>query len=132
MTKPGVTARLVVAALLFSGCVPAGPAGLLVEAVLRDGRAINGRTEAAAVPLTVVVAGADVAVLQLTAPEEWSSLETAGEVRWIPDRAVFCIRGASFTAEASEIRSSLAIRDEAGQPIELNWRDVSSARFSVR
>jgi hypothetical protein len=132
MSGGAVASRLGAAILLLAACAPGGFAGFSVEVRMRDGRMVTGRTAADSVSLTLTVLDDEVVDLELRKPEDWSSLTTAGEVQWIPERSVYCIRGASFTAEAKEIRSPLPILDEAGRSIELSWRDVLSARFSVR
>jgi hypothetical protein len=124
--------RLAAAAfLLFCGCAPARPAGFTVEAVLRDGRTVAGRLDTETIPLTLAVAGGEDVEIELRAPARWSSLSTAAQVDWIPERGAYCIRATDYTAEAVEIRSPLKIREDAGGPVELKWRDVLSARFSV-
>ena len=125
-------ARIAAAATLLSlGSCAALPASFEVEAVLRDGRALEGRFDSESILLTLLVDGGETVDVELRRPESWSSLSTAAEVEWLPERGVFRIRAASFTAEALEIRSPLEIRQSAGRGVELPWSDIQFIRFTA-
>ena len=125
--------RIAAAATLLSlGSCAASPADFGVEAVLRDGRAIKGRFASESIPLTLLIDGGETVDVELKRPESWSSLSTAAEVEWLPERNVFRIRAASFTAEALEIRSLLEIRESAGRDVQVPWSEVQYVRFSAR
>jgi hypothetical protein len=126
-------ARIAIAAALLSlGSCAVLPVGFRVEAVLRDGAAVQGRLDSKSILLTLLVDGGETVDVELRRPESWSPLTTAAEVEWLPERSVFLIRAASFTAEALEIRSPLEIRESAGRDVELPWSQIRYVRFRAR
>jgi hypothetical protein len=100
-----------------------------VRGVLRNGEAVAGRLESEPVVLAVILAGRETADLEIHSPASWSSLSTAGEVEWLPDREIYVIRGTSFTAEALHILAPLKLQDASGKLFEISWDEVRLLRF---